>query len=182
MQTREFAMSARMAARTAIGAASLAGLIAVAWIAAPAPALGRGIDAGTLASQRVKVISSDANSRSLKLGKGKSVVIELPREIKDVLVGDPDIANVVVRSARRAYILAKNRGATNIFFFDAQGRQIAGFDVAVASSLDVSVIRRAIHKIIPDSDVNVEAVGNGIVLTGSVANATESQQAYEIAS
>ena len=43
--------------------------------------------------------------RFLALGIGKSVIIDLPREVKDVLVADPKIANAVVRSAQRAYII-----------------------------------------------------------------------------
>src|SRR4051794_12110674 len=43
--------------------------------------------------------------RFLALGVGKSVIIDLPREVKDVLVADPKIANAVVRSAQRAYII-----------------------------------------------------------------------------
>ncbi len=35
------------------------------------------------------------------LGIGKSVAIDLPADIKDVLVADPKIANAVVRSSRR---------------------------------------------------------------------------------
>ena len=45
------------------------------------------------------------NARFLPLGIGKSIVIDLPRDIKDVLVADPKIANAVVRSAQRAYII-----------------------------------------------------------------------------
>ena len=55
----------------------------------------------------------------MPLGIGKSVVIDLPREIKDVLVADPKIANAVVRSAQRAYIIGAAVGQTNIFFFDS---------------------------------------------------------------
>src|SRR5205823_1889989 len=40
--------------------------------------------------------------RFLALGIGKSVVVDLPRGIKDVLVADPKIANAVVRSPQRA--------------------------------------------------------------------------------
>ena len=49
--------------------------------------------------------ASDAGSRFVPLGIGKSVVIDLPRDVKDVLVADPKIANAVIRSARRAYII-----------------------------------------------------------------------------
>ncbi|MGN6115168.1 MAG: pilus assembly protein N-terminal domain-containing protein, partial [Nitrobacter sp.] len=45
------------------------------------------------------------NAQFLSLGIGKSVVVDLPRDVKDVLVADPKIANAVVRSAQRAYII-----------------------------------------------------------------------------
>ena len=60
------------------------------------------------------------NARFLALGIGKSVVIDLPRDIKDVLVADPKIANAVVRSAQRAYIIGAAVGQTNIVFFDSR--------------------------------------------------------------
>ena len=51
------------------------------------------------------VADGQMNARFLSLGIGKSIVIDLPRDIKDVLVADPKIANAVVRSAQRAYII-----------------------------------------------------------------------------
>ncbi|MFL6840540.1 MAG: pilus assembly protein N-terminal domain-containing protein, partial [Bradyrhizobium sp.] len=71
------------------------------------------------------------NARFLSLGIGKSVVIDLPRDIKDVLVADPKIANAVIRSAQRAYIIGAAVGQTNIVFFDSAGQQIAAYDIAV---------------------------------------------------
>jgi pilus assembly protein CpaC len=75
--------------------------------------------------------ASEAGSSFVPLGIGKSVVIELPGDVKDVLVADPKIANAVIRSARRAYLIGVTVGQTSIYFFDAQGRQLAGFDIAV---------------------------------------------------
>ncbi|MDQ2954101.1 MAG: pilus assembly protein N-terminal domain-containing protein, partial [Pseudomonadota bacterium] len=60
----------------------------------------------------VGISGSDETSRFVPLGVGKSVVIDLPRDIKDVLVADPKIANAVVRSARRAYIIGVAVGQT----------------------------------------------------------------------
>ena len=76
------------------------------------------------------------NARFLSLGIGKSVVIDLPRDIKDVLVADPKIANAVVRSSQRAYIIGATVGQTNIVFFDAAGQQIAAYDIAVKRDLN----------------------------------------------
>ena len=76
------------------------------------------------------------------------MVIDLPRDIKDVLVADPKIANAVVRSARRAYIIGVAVGQTNVFFFDADGQQIAGFDIAVTR--DLNGLRAALKQALPN--------------------------------
>jgi Flp pilus assembly secretin CpaC len=86
----------------------------------------------------MRVISSSAGSRSVLLGLDKSVVIELPADIKDVLISNPKIANAVARSKRRVYIIGTAVGSTNIFFFDENGRQIGGLDVGVSSDQQLS--------------------------------------------
>jgi len=50
----------------------------------------------------------------------KSVVIDFPNDVKDVLVGDPKIANAVVRSPQRLHHRSAV-GQTNVVFFDAAG-------------------------------------------------------------
>jgi len=128
----------------------------------------------------IKVAASEATSRFIPLGIGKSVAIDLPADIKDVLVADPTIANAVVRSSRRVYMIGVKVGQTNIFFFDADGRQIAGFDIAVTR--DLNGVRAALKQTLPDSDIRIEGVGDGVMLTGSAASPAESQQAFDLAS
>jgi pilus assembly protein CpaC len=119
------------------------------------------------------------NARFLSLGVGKSVVIDLPRDIKDVLVADPKIANAVVRSAQRAYIIGAAIGQTNIVFFDAAGQQIAAYDIAVKR--DLNGIRAAIKQVAPNADIQVEGVGDSIMLSGTASSPIEAQQAADIA-
>ena len=129
----------------------------------------------------IRVAASEATSRFIPLGIGKSVAIDLPADIKDVLVADPKIANAVIRSSRRVYMIGVTVGQTNIFFFDANGKQIAGFDIAVTR--DLNGVRAALKQTMPDADIRIEGVGaEGIMLSGSAASAVESQQAYDIAS
>ena len=118
------------------------------------------------------------NARFVALGVGKSMVLDLPREIKDVLVADPKIANAIVRSTQRAYIIGAAVGQTNIVFFDAAGAQIAAYDIAVKR--DLNGVRAALKQSFPNSDILVEGVGDGVVLTGSAASPIEAQQAAEI--
>src|SRR5262247_1765295 len=111
-----------VAAAAAFGLAA-AGHVSAADRRAPAPA--PAVDPRTPV---IKVVGSEASSQYVSLGVGKSVVIDLPRDIKDVLVAAPKIANAVVRSTRRAYIIGATVGQTSVFFFDAEGQQLAGFD------------------------------------------------------
>jgi len=127
----------------------------------------------------IRVAASEATSRFVPLGIGKSVAIDLPADIKDVLVADPKVANAVIRSSRRVYIIGVAVGQTNIFFFDADGRQIAGFDIAVKR--DLNGVRNAIKQTIPAADINVEGVGDGVMLSGSAASQADAQQAYDLA-
>jgi pilus assembly protein CpaC len=136
------------------------------------------------AESRVPVVpaasaAGQINARFLPLGIGKSIVIDLPRDIKDVLVADPKIANAVVRSAQRAYIIGAAVGQTNIIFFDSAGQQIAAYDIAVTR--DLNGVRAALRQAFPNSDIQIEGVGDGVMLSGSATSPVEAQQAGDIA-
>ncbi|UQR63722.1 type II and III secretion system protein family protein [Bradyrhizobium sp. C-145] len=118
-----------------------------------------------------------ARTRFLSLGVGKSVVIDLPREVKDVLVADPKIANAVIRSAQRAYIIGGQVGQTNVVFFTADGQQVASYDIAVKR--DLNGMRAALRQSLPG--VQIEGVGDSVMLTGSVSSPVEAQQAGDVA-
>jgi pilus assembly protein CpaC len=119
------------------------------------------------------------NARPVALGVGKSMVIDLPRDIKDVLVADPKIANAVVRSAQRAYIIGSAVGQTSIVFFDSTGQQIAAYDIAVTR--DLNGLRAALKQSLPNSDIRIEGVGDGVVLSGTAASPIDAQQANDMA-
>lgn len=79
----------------------------------------------------MKLVGSDANATFVPLGIHKSIVIDLPRDIVDVLVANPETANVVVRSKRRVYIIGTALGQTNVYFFDVNSRQIGALNISV---------------------------------------------------
>ncbi len=183
-------MGSNMTPRTLIHTALLMAVIAAVGVVVMdrAPAAERQIPG-------VSPVGSEATTLPLKLGISKSLVYDFPRGIKDVLVSDPKIANVVILSSRRAYIIGNATGEASIVFFDAEGKQMARFEIAVIGKIkvpvprDVSIIENAIHKLLCpkrgvqcDADVKVDSVGDGILLTGTVSNQLEAQQAYDIAS
>lgn len=164
-----------MAIAKSMHAVSLAALILTTGIVASAP-----LRAADMGIPVIRVAASDAVSRFITLGIGKAIVIDLPRDIKSVLVADPKIANAVVRSARRAYLIGVKVGQTNVFFFDAAGKQIAGFNIAVTR--DLNGVRAALKRAVPDATIQIEGIGQSVMLTGSVETPAEAQQAFDIAS
>jgi pilus assembly protein CpaC len=169
-----------MSTRTLRLAGVLAVLIGGFWATALA-AGPRGEAAPVAAAPTVSIVASESGSQFVPLGIGKSVVIDLPRDVKDVLVADPKVANAVIRSARRVYLIGVEVGQTSMFFFDAAGAQIAGFDIAVTR--DLNGVRAALKQMFPESDIRIEGVGkDGVVLTGVAANQAEAQQANDVAS
>jgi pilus assembly protein CpaC len=166
-----------MAYKALIRIAALAAIVASASIAIePVRAAELRADARAPGPQ---VAASEAGSTFIPLGIGKSVVIDLPGDVKDVLVADPKIANAVIRSARRAYLIGVARGQTSVYFFDAEGRQLAGFDIAVTR--DLNGVRAALKQMFPDADLRIEGVGDGVMLSGTLSSPLEAQQAFDVA-
>jgi pilus assembly protein CpaC len=164
----------RLATRTAaVRALLFCALAALLLNSAASPAVAAESDTPSPAP----LAGGSVKTRFLALGTGKSVVIDLPREAKDVLVANPKIANAVIRSAQRAYIIGGDVGQTNVVFFDAEGLQIASYDIAVKR--DLNGVRAALRQSLPG--IQIEGVGEGVLLTGSVSSPVEAQQAGDVA-
>jgi len=120
-----------------------------------------------------------AQSASLVLPFGKSAIIDLPADARDILISNPAIADATVRTARRAYVIGRALGQTNIFFFDAQGRQIANVEIRVEP--DVEPLNEILRRHAPDANLRAEAVNGSVVLSGNARSASESDRAQQIA-
>jgi pilus assembly protein CpaC len=167
----------RLTMRTVmVRALSFSALVAFTLHPAPTPAATS--DSHTDTAVTTGTVSAvSAKTRFLALGVGKSVVIDMPRDVKDVLVADPKIANAVVRSPQRAYIIGAAVGQTNVVFFDADGQQVASYDIAVKR--DLNGVRAALKQTLPG--IAIEGIGDSVMLTGSVSSPVEAQQAGDIA-
>jgi Flp pilus assembly secretin CpaC len=78
------------------------------------------------------LVSNDSTSRFVSLVINKSMAFDLPRDVSDVMVGNQQIANAVLRTKRRVYVIGTGLGQTNVFFYDAKGQQIDALNVNVA--------------------------------------------------
>lgn len=152
-------------------------LAALALLAGPA--------GGVLAADRgygVSVGSSGteiSGARRIELSMGRSTIIELPRDAKEVFVANPAVANAVVRSARKMFLIGIAQGGTSVIATDAEGRQIVAFEVNVGR--DLNPLRQTLRRVLPGARIDVQPAGGSVLLTGTVATAGDSQQAADIA-
>jgi pilus assembly protein CpaC len=121
----------------------------------------------------------NAIARRLQMGVGKSIIVDLPAEASEIFVGDPKVADAIVRSSRRLYIDALANGSTSIFALDKAGRQIAVFEITVGR--DVGELTELLRAAIPGNDIQVKTVADSIILMGSVGSAGEAARALDIA-
>jgi pilus assembly protein CpaC len=156
--------------------------VALAGIAAMTPA--QRADARGGPSVRDSVLRIPANaafplSKRIDLGVGRSIVVQFPIPLKDVLVSDPQLMDAVVQSSDRVFLIAKKTGQTNAFFFDEYGQQILTLDVTVGT--DLTALEVLLARLIPGSNIHGEVAGKAIILTGSVRTPVDSDRAAQIA-
>ncbi len=138
---------------------------------------------GTIsAHQSLLKISENASfpiRRSTRVGLGKSVLIEFPRDVRDVLVSNPQVMDAVVLSSNRVFLLARRIGEANAFFFGADGEQLATFELYVER--ETGGLEDLLNRIIPGSRIKVEMLNQTVILSGSVRNPADSMRASNIA-
>jgi pilus assembly protein CpaC len=118
-------------------------------------------------------------SKKVSLGVGRSLMMQFPVELRDVMIADPTKVDAVVQAADRVFLVAKSAGSTNAFFFDAQGQQIMTLEIVVGS--DLSGLDNLLKKLIPNSNIKSELAGAAIVLTGSVRSPVDASRATDLA-
>lgn len=117
--------------------------------------------------------------RSIKIGLGKSVLVEFPRDVRDVMVSNPAVIDAVVLSSNRVFLLAKGSGEANAFFFDTAGAQFATMELYVER--DTGSLQELLNRVITGSSIKVEMLNQTVILTGSVKSPIDSTRASDIA-
>ena len=117
--------------------------------------------------------------KKITLGVGRSMMVQFPMELRDVMVADPSKVDAVVQTSDRVFLVAKGAGSTNAFFFDANGAQIMSLEISVGS--DLSALDNLLKRLLPLSSIKTDLAGTAIVLMGSVRTPSDASRAGEIA-
>jgi pilus assembly protein CpaC len=158
--------------------ASMAAIL-IAGIIAPVHAQRAELNVSRDSVLRIPANAAFPLSQRLDLGVGRSIVVQFPIPLKDVLVSDPSLMDAVVQSSDRVFLIAKQSGQTNAFFFDEYGQQVLTLEVAVGA--DLSALDELLTRLLPGSNIHSELAGKAIVLTGSVRTPVDSDRAAQIA-
>lgn len=155
-------------------------------------ALGLGLASvgGAQADQTYLKVSNRALgvTQAISLDVDKSMIVDLPTNVGEVVVSQPTVATAVMRSKTRAIVQGIAGGDTNIFFLDGAGNNIAVLDIKVVQPRsDVgNALEAAIARNIPGSRITVESVllgdsTNRVVLSGTALSQDDVSKAVSIA-
>jgi pilus assembly protein CpaC len=137
---------------------------------------------GSAHSSVLRISSADVlpQTRAVRIGRNKSLLVELPVDLRDVMVSAPEIVDAVVQSSNRVHLIAKKIGQSNAFFFDASGEQVLTLEISVEQ--DTAVLDALLTRLLPGSNVKTEILNDTIILTGTVRTPVDSNRANDIAS
>lgn len=119
-------------------------------------------------------------SGALTIARHQGRLVRLARPATSVFIANPEIADVTVKSSRMVYVFGKATGRTTLFAVDNRENVVANLDISVTH--DVGALEEALGSLLPaGADVGVTSINGAIVLTGSVANATDAENIRRLA-
>jgi pilus assembly protein CpaC len=156
----------RVARRVPFGALALA---VASILALPAPSVAGG--------DIVRI--SATKSTTVKVAKGKPKTIKTDAAFYEIVIGDPEIANVNPLTDKSFYVLGNNLGTTGIALFDENKQLVGSVDVEV--TLDTEQLANTIRASVPGANIKVGSANGRVVLSGEAEDAVAAEKASKIA-
>jgi pilus assembly protein CpaC len=120
--------------------------------------------------------AKDGKTVILSIGRGQQV--NLGSAITDVVVSDPAVADVEVKSAKQIYILGKGPGETTVYATDAAGRTVYQATIRVGTNLDS--VGQMLLLAMPEADIKVTTMNGMVLLTGTVDQPEDAAEAERL--
>ena len=117
--------------------------------------------------------------QSIAVPLNKVHLVDLPEPVRDIIVANPEIVDAIVRTSQQVYLVARGLGTTNLFFVGQDGNVV--LHVAVQVEIDLSAVRAAVASLLPDANIDLAALNDNIVITGTVRSTKEAADASAIA-
>ncbi|HEV7252141.1 MAG TPA: type II and III secretion system protein family protein [Mesorhizobium sp.] len=130
------------------------------------------------ANGNVVRLASEENA-SVRVAKGKPLTIKTEAPYQEIVVGDPEVADVSPLTNKSFYILGLELGTTSLALFDANKQMVGSVEVEV--TLDTGQLADTIKKAVPDADIDVSSANGRLVLSGSAEDQVAADRAAAIA-
>lgn len=150
----------------------------------PAPAIPASVPTPIPRKIEIAVPTTPQSEPQSQLGQltislNKTESIDLPEDVRDVIVGNPEIADVVVQAERQVFVMGKTVGDTNVFLVGAHNKLIRNINISVQP--DADGVQQSITRLLPGEMIQASGMGNSIVLTGNASSDGVVAQARDIA-
>lgn len=110
----------------------------------------------------------------------RSELISLPSALSEVIVADPNVADVYVHNSNnKISVVGKQVGTTNLRVLDKDGNVLRSLVVRV--TYDLPAIRQSLYQFFPGENIAVQTVNNSLALTGVVSSAAVAEKAVRLA-
>jgi pilus assembly protein CpaC len=138
--------------------------------------------AGPAAAQSRMVTVSDESKHAgeFVVPLNKSQILQLDVPFADLLVGNAEIADVLALTDRSIYVLGKALGSTSLTIYGRNKSLIAVVDLIVGH--DIDGLKARLFELMPNENIEVRPVSNGIVMSGVVSGAASMERALTVAS
>ena len=157
-----------MKRQSAIACALLASAFAASMPVTPAQAEGAVIN-----------ISASTTTKTIKIAKGKPRTIHFSKDFFEIVVGDPEIANVTPLTDQSFYVLGHKLGTTGIALFDENKQLVGSIDIEV--TYDTAQLNATIAQNLPESDIRASTANGQVVLSGDAKDQPAADKARTIA-
>jgi pilus assembly protein CpaC len=97
----------------------------------------------------------------------KSQIIEVDVPFSRVVVGNPQVADVLPLSDRTLYILGKQIGLTNLSIYAGNNQPLAVVDLSV--SFDIQGLKSRLNELLPNENVEVRSANKSLILSGTIS-------------
>ncbi len=135
----------------------------------------------TTAEAQTQLIKLSNNNRvgRLLIVQGSSETIRVDIPFSEIVVGDPETADVNPLTDQTMYVLGRKLGLTNVALFDVDKKLVGVIDVEVTHDLDG--LKRALRNAMPNSNIKVKSINGRILLEGMVQSTSAAERAMSLA-
>jgi len=125
-----------------------------------------------------KSASASENPEALHVVVGRALFLNTPQRLRRVYVSNPTVIETVTSSPRDVIVTAREAGTSTLVLWTEDG---ATTEYTVLADLGLSGLEQSLQQAFPGRTMRVEAQGNKILLSGSVASTVEAEQAAKLA-